>query len=253
MIGDVVGKPGRNLVKDILPGLRHEYRLDLVIANGENLAGGIGITQNTAQELLDSGVNVITTGNHIWAKREIIPCLDDNFPILRPLNFPPSVPGRCYLISDEVMIVNLLGRVFIGNYDCPFRAIDCLLTEMGNKPKTIIVDFHAEATSEKVAMGRYLDGRVSAVFGTHTHIGTIDTCILPNGTAYVTDVGMVGPSNSIIGDNADEVINSFLTRMPHRFSTGTGKAVFDAVMIEVNEISGIALVVERIRRKENGE
>jgi metallophosphoesterase (TIGR00282 family) len=252
MVGDIIGKPGRNLVQDLLPGLRHEYGLDLVIANGENTAGGIGITPNTAQELFDSGVNVITTGNHIWAKKEIIPYLDEDLPILRPLNFPQGVPGRGSHIYKGVMVVSLLGRVFMGNYDCPFHAIDCLLKETEKKPKVIIIDFHAEATSEKVAMGRYLDGRVSAVLGTHTHVGTIDTCIFPHGTAYVTDVGMVGPSDSIIGDDAEEVINSFLTRMPHRFSTGKGKTIFDAIMIEVEESSGNALHIDRIRRKENG-
>jgi metallophosphoesterase (TIGR00282 family) len=252
MIGDIIGKPGRNLVRELLPGLYHEYGLDLVIANGENTAGGIGITPNTAQELFDSGVNVITTGNHVWAKREIITYLDDGSSILRPLNFPDGVPGRGSQIYDGVMVVNLLGRIFIGNYDCPFHAIDSLLKQTENKANVIIVDFHAEATSEKVAMGRYLDGRVSAVLGTHTHIGTIDTCILPHGTAYVTDVGMVGPSDSIIGDDADEVINSFLTRMPHRFSTGKGKAIFDAVLVDVDEGNGSAFHIERIRRKENG-
>jgi metallophosphoesterase (TIGR00282 family) len=253
MIGDIIGKPGRKVVQEFLPGLRREYGLDLVIANGENSAGGIGITLDTAQELLDVGVNVITTGNHIWAKREIIPHLDSELPILRPLNFPPGVPGRGSLVMGAVLVVNLVGRVFIGNYDCPFRAMDSLLEEVEKKPKVIVVDFHAEATSEKVAMGRYLDGRVSAVLGTHTHVGTIDYGILPKGTAYVTDVGMAGPSDSIIGDDAGEVIHSFLTRMPHRFSIGKGRAIFDAVMVEVDETTGMALNIVRIRKTENGK
>jgi metallophosphoesterase (TIGR00282 family) len=254
MIGDVIGKPGRKVVQEFLPGLRREYGLDLVIANGENSAGGIGITLDTAQELLDVGVNVITTGNHIWAKREVIPHLDSELPILRPLNFPPGVPGRGSLVVGTVLVVNLIGRVFIGNYDCPFRAMDSLLEEVEKRPKkVIVVDFHAEATSEKVALGRYLDGRVSAVLGTHTHVGTIDYGILPKGTAYVTDVGMAGPSDSIIGDDAGEVIHSFLTRMPHRFSIGNGRAIFDAVMVEVDETTGMALNIVRIRKTENGK
>lgn len=253
MIGDVIGKPGRKVVQEVLPGLRREYGLDLVIANGENSAGGIGITLDTAQELLDVGVNVITTGNHIWAKREIIPHLDSELPVLRPLNFPPGVPGRGSLMMSNVMVVNLVGRVFIGNYDCPFRAMDSLLLEVEKRPKVIVVDFHAEATSEKVALGRYLDGRVSAVLGTHTHVGTVDAYILPKGTAYVTDVGMAGPSDSIIGDDAGEVIHSFLTKMPHRFSIGKGRAIFDAVMVEVDEVTGLALNIERISRQESSK
>ena len=252
MIGDVIGKPGRRAVQELLPGLRSEYGLDLVIANGENSAGGLGITVDTAQELLDCGVNVITTGNHIWAKKEIIPYLDSDLPILRPLNYPPGVPGRGFLSIGNVMVVNLLGRVFVGEFDCPFRAIDSLLSGLATMPKVIVVDFHAEATSEKAAMGRYLDSRVSAVLGTHTHVGTIDACILPGGTAYVTDVGMVGPKDSIIGDDADAVLGSFLTKMPHRFSIGKGNAIFDAVMIEVNESTGRAISIKRVREKGHG-
>jgi len=248
MIGDVVGKPGRRAVKQLLPGLRHEYGLDLVIANGENCAGGLGITFDTAQELLACGVNVITTGNHVWAKKEIIPYLDSELPIIRPLNFPPSAPGRGFLLHGNALIVNLLGRVFVGEFDCPFRAMDSLLSDI--ESNVIIVDFHAEATSEKVAMGKYLDGRVSAVLGTHTHVGTVDAFILPKGTAYVTDVGMVGPGDSVIGDDADSVIHSFVTRMPHRFSVGKGNAVFDAILVEVDETSGQAVNIQRIRREE---
>ena len=249
MIGDVVGKPGRRTVRELLPGLRHEYGLDLVIANGENSAGGLGITLGTAQEFLDSGVDVITTGNHVWAKKEIIPYLDGELPILRPLNFPPGAPGRGSLVTGSALIVNLVGRVFLGEYDCPFRAMDCLLSEIETAPSVIIVDFHAEATSEKVAMGRYLDGRVSAVLGTHTHVGTVDACILPKGTAYVTDIGMVGPVDSVIGDDAESVIYSFVTKMPHRLSVGKGRTILDAVLIEVDETSGKALNIQRVQRE----
>lgn len=251
MIGDVVGKPGRRAVQEFLPGLRREYGLNLVVANGENSAGGLGITASTAQDLIDSGVDVITTGNHVWAKRDIIPFLDSReLPIIRPLNLPPGAPGHGFLLIKKVLVVSLMGRVFMGESDCPFRAMDSLISEMGNEVKVIVVDFHAEATSEKVAMGRYLDGRVSALLGTHTHVGTIDTCIFPNGTAYVTDVGMVGPMDSVIGDDAESVLHSFLTRMPHRLSVGKGRAVFNAVMVEVDKSSGKALGIQRIQREE---
>jgi len=249
MIGDVVGRPGRRAVEQLLPGLRHKYELDLVIANGENAAHGLGITLDTAQELLNFGVNVITSGNHIWAKKEIIPYLNGELPIVRPLNFPPGAPGRGFLSTGNALIVNLIGRVFMGEFDCPFRAMDWLLSEIEVEPNVIIVDFHAEATSEKVAMGRYLDGRVSAVLGTHTHVGTVDACILPGGTAYVSDVGMVGPTDSVIGADADAVIHSFLTKMPHHLSVGKGRTIFDAVLIEVDEASGEALNIQRIRQE----
>jgi metallophosphoesterase (TIGR00282 family) len=250
MIGDVVGRPGRRAVQRFLPGLRHDYDLDLIIANGENTAGGIGITPDTAKELYDCGVDVITTGNHVWAKKEIIPHLDGELPILRPLNFPPMAPGRGFLEMKGALIVNLMGRVFIGQYDCPFRTIDCLLSESRIESKVIIVDFHAEATSEKVAMGRYLDGRVSAVLGTHTHVATADAYILPKGTAYVTDVGMVGPADSVIGVDTESAIRSFLTGMPHRFFVSEGDVTFDSVLVEINEATGKALNIKRIHLKE---
>ena len=245
-IGDVIGKPGRGAVKALLPGLRQKYGLDLVIANGENAAGGLGLTSTTARALFDAGVDVLTSGNHIWAHKEIIPYLNSNMPILRPLNYPSGVPGRGYLLEGQVMVVNLMGRAFIGSFDCPFRAMDQLLAELKQKPPVIIVDFHAEATSEKVALGRYLDGRVSAVLGTHTHVGTIDARLLPNGTAYVTDIGMTGPTDSVIGDDADAVLRRFLTMMPHHLSVGKGKTEFNAVLVEVDDNSGRATSIERI-------
>jgi metallophosphoesterase (TIGR00282 family) len=247
-IGDIIGKPGRKAVEEILPGLYSEYNIDLVIGNGENVAGGLGVTPSTARELFDSGIDVITTGNHIWAHKEIIPDLDSELALLRPLNYPPTNPGRGYLLKNNVLIVNLVGRVFIGNFDCPFRAMDQLLAEFEHKSIPIIVDFHAEATSEKVAMGKYLDGRVSAVLGTHTHVGTIDAHILPGGTAYVTDIGMVGPIDSVIGVDPDSAINGFLTQIPRRLSAGKGKANFDAILVEVDENTGKAVDIQRIRR-----
>ncbi len=247
-IGDIIGKPGRKAVKEILPGLYYEHNIDLVVGNGENAAGGLGLTPSIARELFDSGIDVITTGNHIWAYREIVPFLDSEPALLRPLNYPPTNPGRGYLFKDNFLIVNLVGRVFIGNFDCPFRAMDQLLAEFGHKSIPIIVDFHAEATSEKVAMGRYLDGRVSAVLGTHTHVGTVDAHILPGGTAYVTDIGMVGPVNSVIGDDTDSVINRFLTQIPSRLSVGKGKVNFDAILIEVDENTGRAMDIKRVHK-----
>ena len=248
-IGDVIGKPGRSAVKALLPSLRQKYGLDLIIANGENAAGGLGLTSITAEELFDAGVDVLTSGNHIWAQKEIVPNLDGDMPILRPLNYPPGVPGRGYLVSGQVMVVNLIGRAFMSSYDCPFRAMDHLLSEIKDKPPVIIVDFHAEATSEKIAMGRYLDGRVSAVLGTHTHVGTIDAKLLPGGTAYVTDIGMVGPVDSVIGVDVESVLSRFLTMIPYRLPVGKGKVELDAVLVKVDESSGKAVSIDRIREE----
>ncbi len=248
-IGDIIGKPGRQAVKELLPGLREQYGLDLVMANGENIAGGFGLTPATAGELLDAGVDVLTSGNHIWAQKEIIPYLDGEMPILRPLNYPPGVPGRGYMVRGQTMVVNLIGRTFIGNFDCPFRAMDQLLAELGHKPPVIIVDFHAEATSEKMAMGRYLDGRVSAVLGTHTHVGTIDAQLLPQGTAYVTDIGMTGPIDSVIGDTTETVLQRFLTAIPNRLAVGKGKTMLNAIMVRVDDESGKAISIDRIYRE----
>jgi len=249
VIGDIIGKPGRQAVRQLLPELRQEHGLDLVIANVENAAGGLGVTPATASEVLDAGVDVLTSGNHIWAHKEIIPFLDGEMPILRPLNYPPGVPGRGYIITPQAMVVNLIGRTFMSNFDCPFRAMDQLLAEVPERPAVTIVDFHAEATSEKVAMGRYLDGRVSAVLGTHTHVGTIDAQVLPQGTAYVTDIGMTGPTDSIIGDDTETVLRRFLTMIPHRISVGKGKTVFNAILLSVDDASGRAMGISRILRE----
>ncbi len=248
-VGDVIGRPGRMAVKKLLPSLRQQYSLDIVIANCENSAGGIGVTPDTAEELIEAGVDVLTSGNHIWAQKEILPYLDSEMPIIRPLNYPPGIPGRGYIIKGEALIVNLIGRTFMSNYDCPFRAMDKLLAELEPKPPVIIIDFHAEATSEKVAMGRYLDGRVSAVLGTHTHIGTIDIQLLPKGTAYVTDIGMTGPTDSIIGDDTEKVLQRFLTMIPNRLSVGKGRTIFNAVLVRINDESGKATGIERIQHE----
>jgi len=249
VVGDVIGKPGRKAVSKLLPDLRQQYGLDLVIANAENVAGGIGLTPNTATELLDAGVDVLTSGNHIWAQKEIVPYLDGEMPILRPLNYPPGVPGRGYIVKGQTMVVNLIGRTFMGNFDCPFRAMEQLLAELKPKPPVIIIDFHAEATSEKMALGRYLDGQVSAVLGTHTHVGTIDAQLLPQGTAYVTDIGMTGPLNSVIGDDTEAVLGRFLTMIPHRLSVGKGKTIFNAVLVSIDKDNGKAISIDRIYRE----
>jgi hypothetical protein len=249
-IGDIIGKPGREAVVKLLPGLRKEFGVDLVITNGENLAGGIGLTPVTAQELLVAGADVITSGNHIWAHKEILPCMDGQMPILRPLNYPPGVPGRGFLTLGDTAVVNLIGRTFIGNFDCPFRAMDKLLSELGPEIKVIIVDFHAEATSEKMGMGRYLDGRVSAVLGTHTHVATADAQLFPGGTAYITDIGMVGPQHSIIGDDIGEVLERMLTQIPRRLPVATGRRIiFNAVLIDISTATGKATCIERLYRE----
>jgi metallophosphoesterase (TIGR00282 family) len=246
MVGDVVGKPGRKAISVLLPELREKHEIDLIVANGENAAGGIGLTPETAQELFQSGVDVITSGNHIWHHKEIVPYIESEPRILRPLNMPPGVPGHGYMIAEKAMIVSLLARVFVGNFDCPFRTMDRLLEEVNPRPPIILVDFHGEATAEKIALGWYLDGRVSAVLGTHTHVGTIDARVLPKGTAFVSDVGMVGPLNSVIGDDIELVIERFLTLMPHRLSVGKGNPIFNSVLVEVDEDSGRASSISRL-------
>jgi metallophosphoesterase (TIGR00282 family) len=249
MIGDVIGRPGRRAVEALLPGLRDEYKIDLVVINGENAAAGFGITIETAQELFDSGVDVITSGNHIWDQKEVIPYLDTDVPILRPLNYPPATPGKGYASVNGVLVVSLIGRVFVGNFDCPFRAMDALIDEFGESHRVIIVDFHAEATSEKVALGWYLDGRVSAVVGTHTHVGTVDTSILNQGTAYVSDLGMVGPSHSVIGSNIEDVLERFLNQTPRRLTVANGPVKFGSVMIDIDESTGRATQIIRVDRE----
>jgi metallophosphoesterase (TIGR00282 family) len=248
MIGDIVGKPGRRAVRTLLPGIKNEFGVDLVVANAENSAGGFGLTPSTSDELLDAGVDVITTGNHVWDQQEIIEYLDSEAPVLRPLNFPPGLPGRGYLIFQDVLVVNIIGRVFMKDYDCPFRAMDSLLKGTRDRPRVTLVDFHGEATSEKGAMGWYLNGRVSAVVGTHTHVGTVDTMVLPGGTAYVTDLGMVGPSQSIIGDDPEPIIERFLTQMNHRMSVAKGPVRFSSALIDIDASTGKATAIQRVDR-----
>ncbi len=250
MIGDVMGKPGRQAVAGLLPALKEELALDFVIANGENAAAGRGITEKTAQVLFDAGVDVITSGNHIWDQREIIPVLDQEIAILRPANYPAVAPGRGMLKQGGVTVLNLQGRTFMAAIDCPFRGADAELAQVA-AGETVIVDMHAEATSEKSAMGRYLDGRVTAVVGTHTHVPTADARILPEGTAYVTDVGMVGPKESIIGVEIDSVIGRFLTGMPARLPVAEHSEIvqFNSVLIEIDASTGHAQNITRVDRE----
>jgi len=251
-IGDVVGRLGRKTVQALLPALRQETEAHVVVINGENSAGGRGLTLATADELFSAGVDVITSGNHVWEMREIYPILDSESPILRPLNYPPGVPGRGLLIAHGAAFINLQGRTFMGaDADCPFRAADKALEGLKDAP-VIIVDIHAEATSEKVALAWYLDGRVSAVIGTHTHVATADARVLPKGTAFVTDAGMVGPRDSIIGVAVKPVIQRFLTQLPIRFApVEKGPAIFNSVLVDVDETSGRAQSIVRIDREIN--
>jgi metallophosphoesterase (TIGR00282 family) len=250
MVGDVVGRPGRRATAALLPRLRQELGVDLTIANGENAAAGRGLTLPTARDLFDAGVDIITSGNHIWDQREIIPFLDEETPILRPQNYPPGTPGRGIMTYNGVTIINLQGRTFMPPLDCPFRAADAILKGLPDK-SIIIVDIHGEATSEKVAMGWYLDGRVAAVLGTHTHVGTVDARVLPKGTAFVCDVGMVGSLNSIIGDEVDAVLSRFLSQLPNRLPVAERSPVlqFNAVLVDIDDTTGLARSIVRVDRE----
>jgi metallophosphoesterase (TIGR00282 family) len=259
MVGDVIGKPGRVALEHALPTLRDERGIDLVTANGENLAGGMGLTPPTAHALYDAGVDVITSGNHIWDKKEIIPELDRDERILRPLNYGAAgVPGRGWGIfhaadGSEVAVVNAQGRTYMQPIESPFRELDHLLDEGADElPPIRLVDFHCELTSEKTAFGLYLDGRVSAVCGTHTHVATADERILPRGTGYVSDLGMTGPIHSVIGFAPETVLPRFLTGLPTRFEVGAGSVVFNALLIDVDGTSGRTVGLQRISRLLDG-
>ncbi|MBI5947578.1 MAG: YmdB family metallophosphoesterase [Chloroflexi bacterium] len=247
-LGDIVGSSGRDAVLASTPGLRAEFALDYVIANGENVAGGKGITPKLAEELLAGGIDVISGGNHTFQHREVYPYLDSGRPIARPHNYPPGAPGTGVVRAGNLVLVNLIGRTFMGTaYDDPFRAADEILKTIG--PGTVVVvDIHAEATSEKQALGWYLDGRVSAVIGTHTHVPTADCRLLPRGTAYCTDAGMCGARDSVIGDRVESVIERFLTQMPTRLPAAEGLAMINAVLVEIDDGSGLACSITRVDR-----
>ncbi|MEW6535745.1 MAG: TIGR00282 family metallophosphoesterase [Candidatus Auribacterota bacterium] len=256
-IGDVVGKPGRTVIKDLLPSLKDEFQLDVCIANAENSAGGSGITAQAVDELNMAGIDVITSGDHIWRNKDIFQIINHRATILRPANFPTATPGNasCVITTSKgirVGVVNVLGRVFMKPIlDCPFRAMQAELAEIREKTKIIIVDFHAEATSEKIAMGWYLDGQVSAIVGTHTHIPTADNKILPKGTAYITDVGMVGAQKSVLGRDIEPVLKHFVTGLPSRFTVATEQVCIQGVIIDIDEKTGKARSITRLERGYN--
>ncbi|NYE57075.1 MULTISPECIES: TIGR00282 family metallophosphoesterase [Carboxydothermus] len=249
ILGDIVGRVGRRGVKEVIPRILEKHMVDFIIANGENAAGGNGLTPEIAQELFAAGINVLTMGNHTWDKKEIFTIINDEARIIRPANYPPGTPGQGYGIfrvnGKNVAVVNLMGRVFMAELDCPFRKMDEILLELQDVDY-IIVDFHAEATSEKIALGWYLDGRVSLVFGTHTHVPTADERILPGGTAYITDVGMSGPLNSVIGVKTNLVLQKFLTQMPQRFESASGPYIVSGILVSLTE-DGKAENITRIQ------
>ena len=251
-IGDIFGEPGRRALARAVPRLVAQRQIDIVIGNGENAAGGFGITPELAEELFELGLAVITTGNHAWDKKEIL----DYFPreprLLRPANYPSGVPGNGSVVvesagGEQLGVLQLMGRAYMPTLDCPFQVAKKELAALKKRTAAVIVDMHAEATSEKMAMGHYLDGEVVAVVGTHTHVQTADDQILPKGTAYLTDIGMTGPLHSVIGVKKELAIEKFLTGMPRRFEVASGPSVFCAVLLELDARLGKALSIERIR------
>jgi len=251
MIGDIVGRPGRVIVERSLVALREEHQIDVVIANCENAAGGAGITPSTADDLFRAGVDVLTSGNHVWKKREAYELLKLDPRVIRPANYPDGAPGSGATVVEslsgqKVGVLNVMGRVFMEALDCPFRAAERELARLSLITPVIIVDMHAEATSEKVAMGWFLDGKVSCVFGTHTHIPTADERILPQGTAFITDVGMTGPYDSVIGRKVDQILERFLHQLPMRSEVADGNVQLRGLIVDVDPKSGKALSVERL-------
>ena len=254
-IGDIVGKPGREIIRKGLPGLAEHLEADLVIANAENAAAGFGVTKDIGDTLLESGVHVMTSGNHIWAKKEVIEYIGAQPRLLRPANYPAGVPGRGSYVAQTsdgraVGVINVMGRVFMQSIDDPFTIVLKEIEAMRGRTKVIVVDFHAEATSEKVAMGWHLDGKVTLVVGTHTHVQTADERVLPNGTAYITDAGMTGPHDSIIGMEREPSLARFLNGMPARYEPATGNPRLNGVVIEADDKTGRALSINRVSYSE---
>jgi len=238
ILGDVVGRPGRRIIKELLPEIERAHRPDLVIANGENAAGGFGLTKKVGEEIFAAGVDVITSGNHIWDKKEVYTYLQEEKRVLRPANYPPGVPGSyLHYISvetDTVAVLSLTGRVFMGDFDCPFRKFDQLYAEISQQTPHIVVDFHAEATSEKIAFAWHVDGRASVVVGTHTHVATADERVLDRGTAYITDLGMCGPTDGVLGVERQTVIQKFLTQLPARFDVASGPVGLNGLVVDID-------------------
>lgn len=251
-IGDIMGEPGRRAMSRLLPKVVTQHVVDLVIGNGENVAGGFGITPELAQELFEMGLSVITTGNHAWDRKEILDFIRQEPRLLRPANYPGGAPGQGSIVvetpaGERLAVLQLMGRTFMPTLDCPFQVARREVARLKAETRAIIVDMHAEATSEKMAMGHFLDGEVSAVVGTHTHVQTADEQILPKGTAYITDIGMTGPVHSVIGIKKELAIEKFLTQMPRRFEVASGPAVFSAVLIELDGQIGKAIHIQRFR------
>ena len=253
ILGDVVGRPGRRALQELVPDLVKQERIDLAIANAENAAGGMGVDVKSAGELFGAGVHVLTSGNHIWKKKEIYPYLAEHSNLIRPANFPEGAPGRGWCEWQaanglRALIINLQGRVFMPNHvDDPFRCADRILQQHGQYSRVVIVDMHAEATSEKNAMGWHLAGRVSAVYGTHTHVQTADERILATGTAYITDIGMCGPSDSVIGIEKDAVINGFKSQLPRKFEVARGNVLLQGIILDVDASTGHAETIRRLQ------
>jgi metallophosphoesterase (TIGR00282 family) len=255
-IGDIVGKPGRRILAQMLPGLRRDLAIDLAIANGENSAGGFGITRETFEDIVAAGVDVVTGGNHTWRAREIFTLLESDLRLLRPANYPAGTPGRGAGVfrptggreRTPIAVLNLEGRIFMDPLDSPFHVGREQVDLLRQETPIIVIDIHAEATSEKTALAWYLDGHVSAVVGTHTHVQTADERILPDGTAFITDVGMTGPQDSIIGMAREEVLQRFLTLLPARFDVATGPAQLNAVLFDVDDQTGRARHIQRVSR-----
>lgn len=254
-IGDIVGRPGREAVAKLIPALNEEYGIDFVIANAENASGGAGILPKNAEELFAYGCDVLTTGDHVWDKKEAFDYLDKTPHLLRPINFPKDNPGKGVFIAEarngkKIAVINLLGRVFIRyNTNCPFEAAVEAVKYARKETDIIMVDFHGEATSERMAMGYYLDGKVTCVFGTHTHVQTADEKILAKGTAFITDIGMTGPFDSVIGQNKEKIIERFLTNIPHKFEVATDDVGLNGIIVTVNDKTGFAEKIERIQRR----
>ncbi|HEV8585297.1 MAG TPA: TIGR00282 family metallophosphoesterase [Methylomirabilota bacterium] len=251
MVGDIFGEPGRAALAALLPRLRQQHAIDFCVVNCENAAAGFGVTPPMAKQFLEQGADVLTSGNHIWDKKEIVELITRENLLLRPANFPVGTPGAGHVSvkcgPHRVAVLNLMGRVFMSPIDCPFRKADEIVPELRKETPIILVDMHAEATSESVAMGWYLDGRVSAVVGTHRHVQTADERVLPGGTAYITDLGMTGPTEGVIGVDRDIILQRFLTQMPVRFEPAKGPAALHAVVITIDPDTGRASDIRRLR------
>lgn len=254
LVGDVVGRPGRRAFQDHTPKLRAEKGIDVVIVNGENSAGGKGFTRKALDELYRGGADIVTSGNHVWDKKDVLSFIDDEPFLIRPANYPEGTPGKGWCSypfkAKNIGVMNLSGRAFMPPLDCPFQKVEELLREMKRECDLIFLDFHAETTSEKMAMGFYLDGRVNGVVGTHTHVQTADERLLPKGTAYITDLGMVGPRDSVLGVKTDIILRKFTTAMPVRFDLAEGPCTYCAVIVEVDDATNKTRAIERIRIEE---